>query len=334
MRPVLDACPIRYVGHPLHGDEREWAETSCSLDAWIEVLHTLDLDPVAALASTLSADFMGDQWRFLKFPPEDLRLLFGIAVDELAVWQSLLDHVDHYLSKGQLLTVEVDSWFLPDTVARAYRTEHMKSTIVPNFVDRASRRLEYFHGAGYYELAGDDFNGIFSANTAGDGRCLPPYVEVIRLDRIIRSDILPRAIRLAQSHLARRPAENPVDKLGHQIEVDQQKISQQNANTFHRYTFANLRQLGATAELAGSFSRWLSDRSGIRLDHAADCFVTVAREAKSLQYKLSRLTRGRHIEIQPAVAVMAGRWADGIADIATKLILDAPAGTSEDGALW
>ena len=48
------------------------------MDVWIEVLHALGLDPVAASAFTLSCDFEGDQWTFFKYPPEDLRALFGI----------------------------------------------------------------------------------------------------------------------------------------------------------------------------------------------------------------------------------------------------------------
>ncbi len=81
------------------------------------MLHALGLDPVAAAAFTLSTDFEGDQWTFFKFPPEDLRALFGLEVAEFNVWRPALDHAEEQLELGRLFTVEVDAWFLPDTRA-------------------------------------------------------------------------------------------------------------------------------------------------------------------------------------------------------------------------
>ena len=69
----LSLTAATFVPHPLHATERSWTETNCYVDVWIEVLHALGLDPVAASAFTLSCDFEGDQWTFFKYPPEDLR---------------------------------------------------------------------------------------------------------------------------------------------------------------------------------------------------------------------------------------------------------------------
>ena len=138
--------------HPLHATERIWTETNCYVDVWIEVLHALGLDPVAAAAFTLSCDFEGDQWTFFKYPPEDLRGLYGIEVAELNVWRPVVDHVGEQLALGRLCTVEVDAWFLPDTRGVSYRVEHVKTTIVPTRLDRAGRRLDYFHNAGLFTL--------------------------------------------------------------------------------------------------------------------------------------------------------------------------------------
>ncbi len=75
--PLLRLDPATFCPHPLHAAERTWTETNCYVDMWIEVLHALGLDPVAAAAFTLSCDFEGDQWTFFKYPPEDLRALSG-----------------------------------------------------------------------------------------------------------------------------------------------------------------------------------------------------------------------------------------------------------------
>src|SRR6185312_4334966 len=57
-----------YSPHDLHRTERIWLETNCYVDLWIELLHTLKLDPVASMAFTLAMDFEGDQWTFFKQP--------------------------------------------------------------------------------------------------------------------------------------------------------------------------------------------------------------------------------------------------------------------------
>ncbi len=185
---LLPLSADEFRPHSLHASERTWTETNCYVDVWIEVLHALGLDPMAAGAFTLSTDFQGDQWTFFKFPPEDLRTLFGLEVSELNVWKPVIDHVTEQLDLGRLCTVEVDSWFLPDTRGVSYGIAHVKSTIVPQMVDRRHRHLGYFHNAGYFELEGDDFDGVFRLGARSDAPGLPPYVEVIRLDRIRRHD--------------------------------------------------------------------------------------------------------------------------------------------------
>ena len=160
-RPALRRRRAGFRPHPLHATERNWTETNCYVDVWIEVLHALGLDPVAAAAFTLSADFEGDQWTFFKYPPEDLRTLFGLEVSELNVWRPVIDHVDEQLELGRLCTVEVDSWFLPDTRGVSYRHRPREDHHRPQALDSDGRRLGYFHNAGYFELEGDDFDGIF-----------------------------------------------------------------------------------------------------------------------------------------------------------------------------
>jgi hypothetical protein len=304
----------QYRPHPLHASERNWTETNCYVDVWIEVLHALGLDPVAGGAFTLSADFEGDQWALFKYPPEDLRFLYGLEVSELNVWRPVIDHVAEQLDFGRLCTVEVDSWFLPDTRGVSYRIEHVKSTIVPQLLDRPARRLGYFHNAGYFELDGDDFDGLFHLGASAGTPPLPPYVELVRLDRIRRNDpeLVGRVVELTAQHLSRRPSDNPVRRLGARIERDLPWLTEQDLETFHLYSFGICRQCGASAELASSFVEWLNQNHRPGTEAAAESFRDVAASAKALQFALARVVRGRKVDLLPILDPMAQAWSDAM----------------------
>jgi hypothetical protein len=308
----LDAT--NYSRHQMHATERIWTETNCYIDIWVEVLHALGLDPVPANACALSADFNGDQWTFLKYPPEDLRLLYGVEVAEMNVWRPVIDHVEEQLAAGRFLTVEVDSWWLSDTAGVSYRIAHVKSTIVPQSVDRENRRLAYFHNAGYFELSGDDFDGVFRLNEPADAVSLPPYVELVRLDRLQVDDpqLVEHAVRLAHEHLDRRAPGNPVARLGERLKADLAWLASADLETYHRYVFGMLRQCGATAELAGDFLDWLTAHDAAELDEAAKQFRTVAETAKSAQFQLARLARGRKVDVDGSLSDMATAWDDAM----------------------
>ncbi len=296
--------------HPLHRSDRNWTETNCYVDVWIEVLHALGLEPLAASAFTLSAGFEGDQWTFFKFPPEDLRRVFGLEVTELNVWKPVLDHVVEHLELGHLCTVEADSWFLPDTRGDSYREAHVKSTVVPQMIDIGGRRLGYFHNAGYFELDGDDFDGVFQRGSHADPEKLAPYVEVIRLDRLLRDDagLLGRALDLAREHLARRPPDNPITAMGARILGDVPWLATEDLETFHLYAFGTCRQCGASSEMAASFVDWLNHHDGPGTESAADDLRAVAEGAKALQFALARVVRGRRADLDSILGPMADRW--------------------------
>ena len=120
----------------------------------------------------------------LQVPPEDLRALFGLEVAEFNVWRPTLDHAVEQLELGRLFIMDADAWFLPDTPGVSYRIAHVKSAMVPNMIDTGRARLGYFHNAGYFELEGDDFDGVFRQGSYADPTVLPPYVETVRLDRV------------------------------------------------------------------------------------------------------------------------------------------------------
>jgi hypothetical protein len=264
---------------------------------------------LAAAAFTLSTDFEGDQWTFFKFPVEDLRELFGIEVNELNVWRPVLDHAVEQLQLGRLMIMDVDAWYLPDTQGVSYRTSHTKTALVPNCIDRQERRLGYFHNAGYYELEGDDFDGLFRLGGYQDEAALPPYAESVRLDRLRRDQdgLAERAVALTAAHLVRRPLDDPMGRFQQRMERDLRWLEGQDTETFHLYAFGTCRQCGAAAELAASFVDWLAvndpslGATGLEdLVVAAEAFRTVATTAKALQFALSRASRGRKVDLKPS----------------------------------
>ena len=307
--PVLTAAG--FTAHPLHATERTWTETNCYVDVWIEVLHALGLDPVAGAAFTLSCDFEGDQWTLFKYPPEDLRAVYGLEVAEMNIWRPVVDHVEEQLALGHLCTVEGDAWFLPDTRGVSYRDAHVKTTIVPLALDRASRSLGYFHNAGYFELEGDDFDGLFRLAGFADPDALPPYVESVRLDRVRRDDpdLVERVVDLTRDHLGRRPVDNPVTRMADRLLADLPWLAGQDLEAFHLYAFGLCRQCGASTELAATFVDWLNAHDAPGTEAAADALRDVAEGAKALQFALARVVRGRTVDPAPVLQGMAERWA-------------------------
>jgi hypothetical protein len=322
---LLALDPTGYRPHPLHASERTWTETNCYVDLWIELLHALDLDPLAAAAFTLSTDFEGDQWTFFKFPPEDLRALFGLEVSEFNAWRPLIDHAEEQLELGRLLIMDADAWFLPDTQGVSYQLAHVKSAMVPNSIDRAGRRLGYFHNAGYFELEGDDFDGVFRIGRYQDPAALPPYVETVRLDRMRRDPgaLVTGAIALTRAHLARRPADDPMRRFEQRLEQDAAWLGSQDIETFHLYAFGTCRQCGASAELAASFVDWLAahDRAATGSDDlavVADAFRRVATAAKALQFSLARRSRGRNVDLHGSFDEMREAYGTAMAGLVAR----------------
>ncbi len=300
--------PEEYQRHPLHDDDRIWPETNCYVDLWVELLHSEQLDPIAPLAFLLSSDFDGEQWEFFKYPLEDLRAVYGIDVHEVNLWLPIEEHVERHLQLGHLLTLEVDSWYLPDTVGVSYRLTHQKSSLTPRMIDRASKTLRYFHNRGYYELSGEDYDGVLRVGHADTS--LPPYAEVVNLSRRERPDSMTlrtRVDELIVQHLERRPTSNPIDRLSARIDADVEWLRTQDQERFHGYAFATLRQCGAWAEMASSFAAWLGDDE---LRVSVKSFTELAENAKICQFKLARAARGRAADLTGEYQTMSQCWID------------------------
>jgi hypothetical protein len=303
--------PATYSRHPLHTVDRVWLESNCSVDLWIELLHTAGLEPMAALPCALCVDFEGDQWTLFSIPRADLFELYGIDVIELNVWRPLVSHVDAQLALGRVTIVDVDAFYLPDTAGITYRTEHDKTSIGIQAIDVAGRRLGYFHNAGYYELEGDDFVGVLSLDRVGSDR-LAPHVEVAKPPTTSRrSDraLIGTSLELLRAHLARCPERNPFRRYAAAFSNDLESLGEQPLARFHAYGFATLRQCGAAFDLGCAYLRWLESHGEAGLEQiATDCDV-IASTAKALQLKTARFVNNRRtFDPSPLLDTMAVAW--------------------------
>jgi hypothetical protein len=285
---VLDLDATAYRRHMLHAEDRVWVEKNCYVDIWIEVIHALGCEPLAMLPFVAALDFEGDQWTFYKPPHGELYDLYGIDVQEMNCWRSLLDHSVEHLAAGKLISTEADAWWMPDTSGTDYRTQHTKSTIVINDLDVEARRLGYFHNAGYFTLEGEDFAQTFRTDHAPDPAFMPFYAELVRIDRLVkRSDTELRAMSkpLLARHLARRPRTNPIQRFGERFVAELPALRDKGLPHYHAWAFATVRQLGSAAELMALYLRWLD---AAQYAQAAEAYDAISTGAKTFILKAAR----------------------------------------------
>jgi hypothetical protein len=304
--------PATYARHPLHRGDRAWPESNCYVDLWVELLHTMGVEPLAAMPFTFTVDTEGDQWTFFKFPLADLFALYGVEVFELNIWRSLVAHIEEQLALGRPSLVEVDAFHLPDTAGTSYHAEHVKTSIGIQALDAGARRLGYFHNAGYYELEAADFAGVFRLEgQLTDPEHLPPYVEVAKLrvrPPLAGRALLVRSLELLSTHLARRP-DNPFRRYATRFPADLDALARGPLAQFHGYAFATLRQCGAAFELGGAYLRWLQANGEYGLDRLAASCDVIATTAVALQFKTARLVSAhRPFDPAPMLDTMAGAW--------------------------
>ncbi|MBY0610819.1 MAG: DUF1839 family protein [Beijerinckiaceae bacterium] len=291
----MSACiasidPASYQPSALHASERDWPETNCYADVWIEILHATGHNPAAALGFTASQDFEGDHFTFFKFPPEDLEALFGLRVTELAIYDSVEAQVVEQVGRGRMPLVEADSFYLPDTAGVSYQIDHTKSTIGINRIDTAAKRMDYFHNAGFHRLEGDDYDGALGQLPQQLGcNMLFPYVEFVKFAAgEAAGDLLDAAIGILRRHLANRPGSNPVAAFQARFADQVRALAERPPDFFHKYAFNTFRQIGANFELLASHLDWLSVQGETGLDDALSGAKRLSSEAKIMQFQLAR----------------------------------------------
>lgn len=307
--------PARYEPHALHSGARDWPETNCYVDVWIEILNALNEDATAALGFTAAQDFEGDHFTFSKFPLEDLFLQFGLEVQELALYDTLETHIVEQASRGRMVIVEVDGFHLPDTRGTSYRAEHTKTTIAVNRIDPAKRELDYFHGPGLYTLSGEEYDAILR----GDGP-LFPYAEFVKLERRKRLDASTSLLTLRR-HVSRRPLENPVAAFRDRVRDQAAAAAEKPVGFLHKYAFNTARQLGMNFELLGAHLVWLNGMGAgwAKLQLSIEGCKALSSGAKAFQFQLARaVARRRFDNIETLVDPLVEHYAqvfDGLASV-------------------
>ena len=313
---VAPLDPATYVRHAIHGTERTWTETNCYTDLLIELLHGLGHDPVAMLPFTLAIDFEGDQWTFFKPGHHDLVTLYGLDIQELAMWKHPLEHVCEQVRAGRPVLIELDSFWLPDTSGTAYRIAHQKTTVGVNEIDAERGYMAYFHNQGFYAVEGEDFRKLFELPG------LPPYVEFVKtvpdFRRRTTNETLDCSLAIMRSHLIRVPRQNPFVRFKARLVEDLDSLLAADIAHFHKYSFATLRQYGACFELAETYLGWLAARSIAGLEVPRGAFASISQTAKAFQFQLARsITRKKALDLAP-LDTMAAQWDVGMTLLQTR----------------
>lgn len=305
LRSLSGKDPATYRPHALHAHGRTYLETNCYTDVIIELLHASGYEPLAVFGHLVRMDFEGDQWTFFKPPPEDLELLFGIDIHEMQPYRPLPVQIAEQIEQGRTIIVELDSWYLPDTASTSYRAEHVKTSVAADAIDAASQTLRYFHGAGLYELTGEDYRGVFRIGPVSED-VLPPYTEIVRFDageRLEGDELRVATASLLRRHLAKRPRENPFERFAEQLERALPDLLSGGLDDYHAYAFATARMAGSAFEIAASHARWLLGADGEQPARAMDEIVD---GCKALSF---RLARRRAFEPAPLLGSLAEGWA-------------------------
>jgi hypothetical protein len=320
MSSIFELEPEQYTPHALHLHERNFRETNCYVDLVIELVHALGCEPLACLGFPITTELEGDQWTFFKPPTAALERLYGVRIEELSLFRTLVEHVVEQTSRGRVPLIEVDSFHLPDTSGSDYGTAHTKTTIGVVHADPSARTLRYFHNAGFYALSGDDFDGLLTPAIAQSAGYLPPYCEILKPDRaVVRPARELRAIArdMLAGYLEQLPRENPLRAYAAMLPEHMARIASGGMPAYHSYSFAGLRQLGASFELCGAHLRWLADgggEHGTTYAEASAAFGHIGATAKTLILKLARVAmNGKPQDFSAAFAQMSEDWEKGIA---------------------
>ncbi len=299
--------------HPWHQGERVWSTTNSHIDVWIELLHTLDLEPAPVLLPTICAEFEGDQWTLTRVAPADLWACYGIVVEDLLIWRPMLAHLVEQLDRGNAVMLEVDAFHLPDMTGSSYQREHSKTVIAATGYDRHAHRLRYLHGSVGSDVGGDDLDALLSA---GNGSAqLPPYAQVVKLDRLVSRTAVERAqigVALARFHATRLPVRNPVRSFADALRAQGAWLASGDAEHYQRWAFATLQQCGAAFEVGADVCSWLAYH-GEPVAAAVAPLRLVSHAARALHQRLVRVSQsGRMPDVGHTIDDMSRAWDDAM----------------------
>ncbi|MBS1860916.1 MAG: DUF1839 family protein [Actinobacteria bacterium] len=313
---LLGLDPDTYRPHSLHDPDRTYPETNCYTDILIEFVHARGDEPLAMMGCALPVDFEGDQWTFFKPRPEDVEALYGIDIHEMQPYRPLPEQIAGQIALGRTLIVELDSYYMPDTAATAYRREHVKSSVVAEAIDAEAEVLRYFHGMGYHELGGEDYRGIFRIGMDLPGDVLPPYTEIARLDagpRLEGEGLRAASREMLRAQIVRRPADNPFRRFGDQLGRELPGLLAGDAQRYHDYAFATVRMVGSAFEAGADHVEWALGEAGAP---AAASMREIVEGCKALSFKLARR---REFDPTERIEALARAWEASFAGLEDAL---------------
>ena len=297
--------PARYISHALHQPPRTYLETNCYADALIELVHALGGEPRAMFGFIVATDWEGDQFTYAKPPYTDLTRLYGIEVHEMLPYRSLPEHIEEQLHHGRTVLVEMDAWYLPDTAATSYRTEHLKTTIVPEAIDRGAERMRYLHNTGLYELSGEDYRGCFRMLPHFTADVMDPFTELVRFGvgpRLSAAELRATALDLMRRYYALRPKRNPFATWGERLTEDLPRLLDGDAAGYHAYAFVTVRMVGSSFELLADHVDWCLGEDGAA---TAASLREIVEATKVLSF---RLARRRAFDPAETLSTLTGAW--------------------------
>jgi hypothetical protein len=308
--------PDGHTPHRVHRVGRTYLETNCYADVLIELLSARGDEPLAVLGFIARTDWEGDQFTYFKPPAADLDRLFGIDLHEMLPYRSIPEHIEEQLSHGRTVLVEIDAWYLPDTEATSYRREHLKTTVAPQMIDRAAERMRYFHNAGFFELAGEDYRGAFRMLPHFTDDVMDPFIEVVRFDagpRLQGEQLRAAARELLAEHYARRPTTNPFGVWSERLTQELPRLLAGSNEDYHAYAFVTVRMVGSAFELLADHVEWTLGDAGAE---SAACFREIVEASKIVSF---RLARRRAFDPSQVVAPMIDAWDRGMAQLGRAL---------------
>ncbi len=266
--------------------ERNYVETNCYTDILIELLHARGDEPLAMMGCVLADRLRGRPVDVLQAAA---RRTWSASTGSTSTRCSPTGRgrPDRRADRpGRTMIVELDSWYLPDTAATSYRTEHVKSCVIAEAIDPEGERLRYFHGAWLLRARGRGLPRRLPLGQVSDD-VLPPYTELVRLDAGARcgarSCARPRAELLAS--ISRGPPDNPFVRFGEQLGRELPRLLEGDAAGYHDYAFATVRMVGSAFEAGASHVEWVLGERGAA---AAAAMGRIVEGCKTLSFKLAR----------------------------------------------
>ncbi|MDE2363910.1 MAG: DUF1839 family protein [Hyphomicrobiales bacterium] len=305
--PNADAA--RWRADALHDPSRDWPQTNCYVDLWIEAIHARGLPAQAMLGFTARLDFEGDQFTFFKPPLEDIEALYGFVTRELSLYDDVEGHIVEQCAQGRLVMIETDAFFLPDTRGVSYRTEQSKTTVGVNRIDPVAKTIDYFHNDGFFRLSGEDYDGAVAFGADLGRQKLPPYAEIVKPDFAPPGECETRGLAraLLHAHIERRPTRNPVSIFAERLPSLVARAAAREPAFFHKFAFNTMRQLGANFELMASHLDWLGEAQ--EFTQASEHCRAISAGAKAFQFLLARaIMRGKSAGLDAPLAALADRY--------------------------